>query len=227
MWTKISSAVDNRHKFKYMIAFRPYLFSPQYLSMLVASFVRISNNRLVLNLVHGVHGPNAFKGLMIGDEIKDAKFRRNYAIEFMQKFLHETNVDEGYDVPEILVSGESDESIELAKQTSNVIALYYDSFIKDPERFTSKNFKKIFIFLSILPGKTDEEAEERFKAIPEEDAKIIHSYLYGSKETIVKRLLELEKLGITDILFSQHGFTNDAKEVHELLAELTRDGILS
>jgi alkanesulfonate monooxygenase SsuD/methylene tetrahydromethanopterin reductase-like flavin-dependent oxidoreductase (luciferase family) len=130
-------------------------------------------------------------------------------------------------MPEILVSGESDESIELAKESSNVIALFYESFIKDPERFTSKNFKKIFIFLSVLVGDTDEEVEKEISSIPEESRTTNGSPIYGSKETLTKKIQELERLGVTDILFSQFDQWHDTKQVHEFLEELTQDGILS
>jgi alkanesulfonate monooxygenase SsuD/methylene tetrahydromethanopterin reductase-like flavin-dependent oxidoreductase (luciferase family) len=228
MWTKISNSINKNHKFKYMIAFRPYLFSPQYLSMLTASFSNLSNNRLMLNLVHGIYGPGeTFNGIIGGERLADETYRRLYSKEFMKKFLNDTNVHEKYQMPEILESGESDESIELAKESSNVIALFYESFIKDPERFTSKNFKKIFIFLSVLVGDTDEEVEKEISSIPEESRTTNGSPIYGSKETLTKKIQELERLGVTDILFSQFDQWHDTKQVHEFLEELTQDGILS
>lgn len=227
IWTKLSNSINHNHKFKYMIAFRPYLFSPQYLASLVASFSNFSNNRLMLNLVHGVVGPKAFNAIMDGEKFHDAEFRRNYSKEFMKKFLNDTIIDEQYTMPEIVVSGESDISLEIAKETSDVIGVYYESFIKDPKRFTSKNFKKIFIFLSVLVGETDEAVEKEVADIPEENRTFNGSPIYGSKETLTKKFLELEKLGITDILFSQFDQWHDPKIVHEFLAELTRDGILS
>lgn len=228
MWTKISNSINDKHKFKYMIAFRPYLFSPQYLSMLIASFSKFSGGRLMLNLVHGIYGVGeTFAGIIGGEKFKDPQYRRLYAKEFMKKFFNETNVHEKYTMPEILVSGESDESVELAKETSDIIALFYESFIADPERFTSKGFKKIFIFLSMKVGETDERVEQEVANIPEENRTTNGSPIYGSKETLRDKLQELDRLGVTDILFSQFDQWHDPKEVHEFLAELSRDGILS
>lgn len=227
MWTKISNSINKNHSFKYMIAFRPYLFSPQYLSMLISSFTQISNNRLMLNLVHGIYGPGeTFGGIMDGDKLSDDSFRKSYAKEFMKKFFEDTNVHAKYIMPEILVSGGSDESIELAKNTSDVIALFYETFISDPERFTGKNFKKIFIFLSVLVGETDEEVQDKINSIPEENRTTNGSPIYGSRQTVSNKLQELDRLGVTDIIFSQFDQWSDPRVVHEFLLDLTNDGIL-
>lgn len=228
MWTRLSSSVNKNHKFKYMIAVRPYLFSPQYLAMLIASFNQISNNRLMLNLVHGIIGPKeTFDGIMHGEQLHDNNYRKEYAKQFMHKFLNETNVYIPYEMPEILVSGSSKESLDLAKETSDIVATFYESFMEDPEKFTSRKFKKIFIFLSVLVRETDEAAEQEVANIPEENRTTDSSPIYGSKETLTKKFLELEKLGVTDILFSQFDQWHDPKVVHEFLGELTNAGILS
>lgn len=228
MWTKISSVVDKSHKFKYMIAFRPYLFSPQYLAMLISSFNEISDNRLMLNLVHGsVNSNETFDGIL-GDKeaLLSRESRRSYSKEFVDLLFHKVKMFEPFDMPEILVSGGSDDSIELAKNTSNMIGLYYESFMESPERFTSLGFKKIFVFLSVLVCDTDEEAEEKISKMSERERNTNGSPIYGSKETITQKLLELEALGVTDILFSQFNQYQDTKPVHLFLQELTDNGIL-
>ena len=229
MWTKISSVVDNSHKFKYMIAFRTYLFTPQYLAMLISSFNQISNNRLMLNLVHGMVGSNeSFNGIMDNkDAISTREGRRTHSTEFIDKLFHSVKMFESFEMPEILVSGGSDDSIYLAKNTSNIIGLYYESFMKSPERFTSQNFDKIFVFLSVLVFDTDEEAEERISNMTEDERDPGGSPIYGSKETLKQKIKELESLGVTDIFFSQFNQYEDPKPVHEFLEELTNSEVLS
>jgi alkanesulfonate monooxygenase SsuD/methylene tetrahydromethanopterin reductase-like flavin-dependent oxidoreductase (luciferase family) len=50
--------------------------------------------------------------------------------------------------------------------------------------------------------------------------------MYGSKETVSKKIMELYNLGVTDIFFSQFDQNHDTKEIHQFLNELTRSGIL-
>lgn len=228
MWTKLVTSINDKHSFKYMIAFRPYLFSPQYLAMLSSSFNEVSNNRLMLNLVHGIIGmKESMSGIVNGELFEDPKFRREYAEEFMQKFLHHSELHKPFQMPEVLVSGASDESIYIAKQTSNIVATFAESFLQDPKRFTDHGFAKIFVPLSILVRDTDEEAEEEVSLIPKEKRVINGDSLYGSRETVKKKILELESFGVTDILFSHFDPQHDPQPVHDFLNELTRDGILS
>ena len=227
MWTKIAVSVNPNHKFKYMIAFRPYLFSPQYLAMLISSFNEISNNRLMLNLVHGTpSSKETFNSIVDGERLLDQKYRKDYAKDFVYKLFNDAEMFTPYDMPEILVSGSSDDSIDLAKNTCNSIAMFYESFIENPERYTGKKFDKIFVFLSVLVRETDEDAEKEVAAIPEERRTVNGSPIYGSKETITKKIIELQDLGVTDIFFSQFDQDHDTKEVHQFLNELTGSGII-
>lgn len=228
MWTKVSNVVDKSHKFKYMIAVRPYLFSPQYLAMLIASFNQISDNRLIINLVHGSIGSNeSFDGI-VGDKeiLLTREGRRQYSKEFVSKLYNDVKMFQSFTMPEVLVSGASDDSIALAKNASNIIALYYESFIQDPERFSTLGFKKIFLFLSVLVCDTDQEAEKVISGLTDAQRAGLGSPIYGSKETVTQKLLELESLGVTDILFSQLSQFQDTKPVHKFLADLTNRGIL-
>ncbi len=227
MWTKLAASVNPNHKFKYMIAFRPYLFSPQYLAMLISSFSDISNNRLMLNLVHGTYSAReTFYSIMNGKDLLDKQYKKQYAKDFVSKLFNDAEMFVAYDMPEILVSGSSDDSIELAKNTSNTIAMFYESFIENPERYTSKSFDKIFVFLSILIRETDEDAEQEVASIPEDRKTINGSPIYGSKETVAKKIIELSNLGVTDIFFSQFDQWHDTEEIHQFLNELTDASIL-
>jgi alkanesulfonate monooxygenase len=227
MWTKLAASVNPNHTFKYMIAFRPYLFSPQYLAMLISSFNDISNNRLMLNLVHGIpNSKETFKSIVNGEKLLDQKYRKDYAKDFVHKLFNDAEMFIPYSMPEILVSGSSDESIDLAKNTCNSIAMFYESFIENPERYTSKNFDKIFVFLSVLIRETDEDAEAEVASIPEDKRTFNGSPIYGSKETVAKKIKELSDLGVTDIFFSQFDQWHDTKEIHQFLIELTDAGIV-
>lgn len=246
-WTKAANAVDPTQKLKYLIAVRPYLFSPQYLAMLTTSFHEFAPNRVMLNFVAGDNsrslqgeGHKATENYIgiIGQEedLKDPTKRKEYLKLFLSKFLNDVRIIQKdipgmplrkpY-IPKILLSGSSDEMLQLAKDTSDSVVLYYESFIENPERFTAYNFGRIFTAVSLLVTDTDEEAEEIFNSIPEDRKIQGNSPLYGSRETIRKKILELQNMGVTDILFSQFNYEHPREPVHQFLAQLSREGILS
>jgi alkanesulfonate monooxygenase SsuD/methylene tetrahydromethanopterin reductase-like flavin-dependent oxidoreductase (luciferase family) len=195
--------------------------------MLISSFNDISNNRLMLNLVHGTYSAReTFDSIINGEALLDKQYKKQYGKDFVSKLFNNSEMFVSYEMPEILVSGSSDDSIELAKNTSNTIAMFYESFIENPERYTSKNFNKIFVFLSVLIRETDEDAEAEVASIPENKRTINGSPIYGSKETVAKKIKELSDLGVTDIFFSQFDQWHDTKEIHQFLTELTDAGIL-
>lgn len=231
LWTKLSTSINHNHTFKYMIAFRPYLFSPQYLASLSLSFSEMSNNRLMLNLVHGIldgsAGDDSLDGIVGGDLFYDDKYKREYSREFVKKFLNDAKTYAKFEMPELVISGKSDESIEIANDSSQIIATFCEDFLKDPTRFTRHNFKKIFVPLSILVCDTDDICEDEVSKIPQEKRVVYGDQIYGCKETIRKKILELESLGVTDILFSHFDAWHDPQDVHEFLKELSEEGILS
>jgi alkanesulfonate monooxygenase SsuD/methylene tetrahydromethanopterin reductase-like flavin-dependent oxidoreductase (luciferase family) len=231
LWTKLAASVDDSHSFKYMIAFRPYLFSPQYLASLSLSFSEISNDRLMLNMVHGIldgsAGDDSMSGIINGDMFYDDEYKREYSSKFVKKFLNDAETYRKFKMPELLISGRSDQSIEMAKDSSGIIATFCEDFLENPTRFTKHNFKKIFVPLSVLVCETDEVCENKVSKIPKEKRVVYGDQVYGSKETLKKKILELESLGVTDILFSHFDPDHDPKEVHEFLRELSEEGILS
>jgi alkanesulfonate monooxygenase SsuD/methylene tetrahydromethanopterin reductase-like flavin-dependent oxidoreductase (luciferase family) len=77
-----------------------------------------------------------------------------------------------------------------------------------------------------LIRETDEDAEAEVASIPENKRTINGSPIYGSKETVAKKIKELSDLGVTDIFFSQFDQWHDTKEIHQFLTELTDDGIV-
>jgi alkanesulfonate monooxygenase SsuD/methylene tetrahydromethanopterin reductase-like flavin-dependent oxidoreductase (luciferase family) len=172
--------------------------------------------------------PENLDGIMLnGLELSNSKNRKEYTAEFLHKLLNDVQMIDGIEMPEILVSGDSDESIYLAKKTSNIIAVTYESFMKDPTRVTKHGFEKIFLYLSVLVTDTDEEAKIEIDSISESEKVLNGSPFYGSKETLTDKIIELQSMGITDIFFSQFDRNHDREPVHSFLSELTNKGILS
>lgn len=246
-WTKVANAINPKQKLRYMIAVRPYLFSPQFLAMLTTSFHEFAPGRILLNLVAGDNSRSLFSKNRKGSEdyvgiignqedFEDPQKRKEYLKIFLSKFLNDVRIIEkdvpGMPIrkpwiPTILISGGSEDSMELAKKTSDSIVLYYESFIADPTRFTAYNFKRIFTAVSLLVADTDEEAQAIVDSIPDDKKIQGNSPLYGSRETLTKKIIEMQELGVTDVLFSQFNYGHKRETVHEFLAELSAKGILS
>lgn len=228
MWTTVANAINKSHKIKYMLAVRPYLFSPQFLTMLVASFNRLTNERLMINIVHGDISPyENFTNILNGEQLQDKKFRKQYDKEFVNKFISGMSTYPKMKIPEIVISGSSEETFDLAQSSSNIVAVWANDFLDNPTRFADQKFNKIFIVLPTLIRETDEDCEKEIAKISKEDRELLGYILYGSRETVAKKLLELEKMGVTDILFSQMTWQHEIDLVHESLKDLSNAGILS
>lgn len=227
MWTRVANAISEKHTFKYMMAVRPYLFSPQYLAMLVSSFQKLSNDRVILNMVHGtIRDVETFDGIVdLNFNLLDPDERKRHLLIFLDAFKNNIEMSVKFKVPEIIISGQSDQVLEAAKANDANIALWHDMFIANPERILKNNFNKVYISTYILVTETDKEAESIINSLPEERRSAIS--LYGSKETLKNKIIKLSEMGVTDIIFSQYGPTFDRLPIHEFLLELTKEGILS
>jgi hypothetical protein len=224
---KIAHSINYDHTIKYMIAMRPYLFSPQYLKMIIRSFSDIQENRLMINWVDAVRGNENFEGILdIQGDMFDKKVRRKYLEKFLQA-LDKVQMHREVDMPEALVSGHSPEARELAAKVSLYPATSYDPFRKNYMLYKQHNFKKIFVQVVLLVRDTDEEAtidlntkvDERFR---------FGNTIAGSKETIKNKLLDLQNLGATDILVcnSFDGGHAERKRIHDFINELKMNGEL-
>ncbi len=200
---KAAYSINRRQKIKYMMAVRPYLFSPQYFKSLVAGLDDIQPNRFMINWVHGELGPKEnFNGIMdLQANLFDRSERREYLKRFI-KTLDSANMYHNFVMPESLLSGGSAESVALAADLGMHSANGYDSFVRGGyAHYANKNFEKIFIQVDLLIRDTDEEAESAYQELVPDDYKGIN-IVYGSQETVIKKLSELRDLGATDLLIS-------------------------
>ena len=158
-------------KIKLMVACRPYLISPQYLYMLILSFNRMSQGRLIINLVHGhIQNDENFDGVIdIDGMIVDKKGRRDYMEKFLDKFYK--IIDEDFNT-EILISGGSQQTLDLVKKYSKISATNLDHFTRNRDWYSG--IDRIFV----------------------------HAFSKDLKENFYKTVSQLESLGITDILLS-------------------------
>ena len=88
-FTRISRNINKDSAFKYIVAIRPYVISPQYLHMICSSLEKISSNRVSINFLTGwIHEEEKnFGGILseINDNSSNIE-RSNYMIDYAKEF---------------------------------------------------------------------------------------------------------------------------------------------
>lgn len=88
-FTRLARYINVDSSFKHIIAIRPYVISPQYLSMLCSSIDEISKNRIAINLLTGwiYDNESQFGGVMseINDKSSNVE-RSNFMLEYAKEF---------------------------------------------------------------------------------------------------------------------------------------------
>lgn len=85
-FTRISRITDTKKDFKYMVAIRPYVISPQYLSMIFTSMNGILPNKVQINLISGwIKEEEKNFGGVLGEvnDLSSNVDRSNYLIKYI------------------------------------------------------------------------------------------------------------------------------------------------
>ena len=202
-WIKSAHIIDQTKKIKYMIAVRPYQQTAQIVNQMAAAFAEISPNRLMLNVVSGEMG-GAEIGLApepsyeVDIDISTPLGRLEFMTGWMER-LSETYVMGRK--PIILLATRNEETILKCAKYADIGLVMIDDFLKNPNLFIS-NYKRVMISAQIVIRETDEQAHKEIEESFSNHMRIKRWAIYGSPETVKRKLLELEKMGITDIMLS-------------------------
>jgi len=189
-----AAALNKNEKIKYMFAIRPFHMSYQYLSMVTESFNRICNDRIIINFVNGTDDRDNEK------EHVDVKNKPSLNIEDRRKFVRDfvqeyKNYGLLKNIPRMVFSGDSSYVFETAHIYDSDIMIYLDPYLNSLDKY--KNYSKKIIAVRVLARDTDAEAENDIKQISAFKGK---NYIYGSKETVAKKLLDLKQYNIPEIM---------------------------
>ena len=202
-WIKSAHIIDQTKKIKYMIAVRPYQQTAQIVNQMAAAFAEISPNRLMLNVVSGEMG-GAEIGLSpepsyeVDIDISTPLGRLEFMTGWMER-LSKTYVMGRK--PIILLGTRNEETILKCAKYADIGLVMIDDFLKNPNLFIS-NYKRVMISAQIIIRETDEQAHKEIEESFSNHMRIKRWAIYGSSETVKRKLLELEKMGITDIMLS-------------------------
>lgn len=214
---KCAHILDFKQKIKYMIALRPYHVSPQYYRMLVRAFCEIQEKRLIINIIAGdgrKEEPDQMdflgetKNLITVDQRK----------EFVRNFLSIQDKDDWlrYYLPDTVVSGLSDYSVETASMFGHTILCMYDEYFDNIERL--KSCKRRMVSAKMYIRDTDEEANNIINLT--DDTRLPKYTLYGTEESVLGKIKEAISLGVTDFLIGGCDFDKEKHRIHEFIKKI-------
>ena len=137
--------------------------------------------------------------------------------------LNKTNMFKKVDRPEELMSGGHKDTLVIARDYGMHLGSGYDVFVNNYDDYKKYNFPKIFVQLSLIIRDTDEEA------LLVKNEKVLENIniVYGSRETVEKKILELYSMGATDLLVS-NAFAENGEErqrIHDLVKSMKDRGL--
>lgn len=218
---RIAHSINPKHKFKYMVAIRPYTMSIEFLATICEAFNEISPNRLILNLV---------VGNLIGEDNPKDITNDKYSVsthekrlQYHEEFMHDFNLKDTMSYkPEIYVSGSSGKLLDTAIKYSDglitEIANYdklksYLDLKSEWKSVSNKVFKKIIFQVPICVRDTKEEAE---LIVKQSGRKCI----YGTKTEVLNQLKDMEDKGIKELMLYALDSDKEAYKIHELMKEI-------
>jgi hypothetical protein len=185
-WIKSARIIDDSIPMKMMIAIRTYAISPEYCAMMVAASNSIAKNKIVLNVVAGdLHKDETSVNdvIAINDLIATSQDRVEYTTKWLEKFTSLDLIKN--QIPEIVISGTSEKSI-------NNLINYGDCGLAMLDYYTVE--KKEF------PKNKRWMAATEIKLFKDNDNK--KWTLSGNKKEILEKIIDIENIGVTDLLIS-------------------------
>jgi hypothetical protein len=185
----VASEIDKEKDFKYMVAVRPYLVSPQFLYTINNSMNFIDKNKLQLNIVSGFVKDNEKDlGGVLGPvhDLSSNIEKSNYLIEYIKNIENIKNHGLDY-----YVTATNKFVFDAASSLGNKMIISYDHY-RD-KHFDLSNKKVMLAILPIL-RKTQEEID---KIKPDKELSDMVHMTYDNFKLLIE---ELEKDGIEEIM---------------------------
>jgi len=202
-WIKSAHIVDPSKKIKYMIAVRPYQQTAQIVNQMAAAFAEIAPHRLMLNVVSGEMGGTEIGIAPEGSYEVDTDISTPLGrLEFIPEWMERLSKTYAMGRKPIILLGTRNKDVILkAAKYADIGLVMLDDFLADPDLFLS-NYKRVMVSAQIVLRDTYEQAHHELETSFSTHVRIKRWAIYGSKEDIKKKLLELEAMGVTDILLS-------------------------
>lgn len=217
MFIKLARAVDPGIKLKHIVAMRTYAISPEYLAMMINGFNEIAKNKLIFNIVSGdIHNDEtSLDDLVDPINFMSSQDRVAYTGKWLEKF---TNIDIiKNNLPEMFMSGTSEKTFSYCEKFNGGTLTMVDYYLDNVDFFSK--FSKKCVSLQICIRDTDEEAEKiKHKTYSGDQLKWCYYY---SEDTLIKKIKDLEDMGVTDLMIT--GLQNDPEinRVHQFVKKMS------
>jgi hypothetical protein len=190
-FTQISRNIVVGEKFKYMVAIRPYVISPQYLWMINKSIKNIDSNRLQINLISGWIKPEEkeFGGIL--GEVHDLSSnvdRSNYLIEYIDLVEKISSKTLDY-----YVSTTNEFVFDAAEKYKSKMIIPYSKYKRNAYDLENKQ-----IMMSIAP--TLRETEEEIDLLNKDKTNSTDDVEYFSYQQFIDFINELKDKNINEIM---------------------------
>lgn len=213
LWVKSIRALDENHKFKYMIALRTYSMAPEYFVMIHKSLNQFAKDRFMFNIVAGDLHKNEMtldNLLLIKDFLDDSQKRVDYTYLWLKKVKEMISKD---NMPEIVMSGTSEKTLNYAAEVADYNLCMSSEFIKNPTTFF-KNKNRI-VASAVVIRNSYEEAEAVVNKSQQPHEK--QWTLYGTENQVLEKMKELKNLGATDLMIRNHSQDKEPFRFHNLV----------
>ena len=202
-FTLVANTIKKEEKFKFLIAIRPYLISPQYLRMISQSFDIISKNRVQINLISGhIKEHEKDFGGIVGDtnDHSTSVERSNYLIEFLKETNKMKITNKNLHMADIFVTTTNEYVFQTTLELNYKMIIPYkvykenrwDIYVKEENRNynniverINSNANKIMLTIYPIIRETKEELISASNACPDKNAEL---YTYTELYELIKKL---------------------------------------
>jgi hypothetical protein len=208
-FTRIARKIVIGEKFKYMVAIRPYVISPQYLCMINNSINQIENNRLQINFISGWIKEDEKKiGGVLGNinDLSTNIERSNYLIEYIDA-IEKSNLK----TPDYYLSTTNEFIFNAGDRHNSKMIIPYSQYIQ--KRYDLNN-KKIMISISPRIRETKEEIDllKNNESKPSDEA-------HFTQKEFTSLIKKLESEGINEILLSSFWEEKEREYIHSFVKQ--------
>ena len=216
MFIKLARAINPELPMKYIIAMRTYAISPEYLGLMIKGFNEIAKDKLMFNIVAGDLHANetSLDDIVDRSGLETSQDRVKYTTKWLEKFTNLEIIKN--ELPPLFMSGTSALTFENCEKFNGGAMTMVDYYLENKE-FLSK-FETKCVSLQICIRDTDEEAEFIKNSTYDGD-KLKWCYYY-SEDTLRKKILELEEMGVTDLMITPWPNDPEVGRVHEFVKKM-------
>jgi len=170
-FTVLANSIDKDSKMEYIVAIRPYLISPQYVSEIVNSFESFAPGKIALNIVPGAIGENdKYYNGVIGKVTDNSSSEERR--EFLSEWLKEYKACRK-DNCKIYISGHHPDFIKYSEDADTLIMNY---FVFSNDNVPVPSNKEFYLSMSpVIGGYPKKTAPDNIVTTPENLSKIIGS----------------------------------------------------